>query len=66
MEKTMERIASANGEELQQLFLALRQRYGELYPEEEVVFVSLPKNDRKERRRLMQAVFDLMERTMPD
>ena len=65
MVKTMERIRSASGEELQQLLLVLRQRYGELYPDEEVVFVSMPKNDRKERRRLMQAVFDFMERTMP-
>ena len=61
MKGILARISIADGEELSQLFYALRNRYSVLFPDEEVVFFSLPKNDPKERRRLMQLVFEWME-----
>lgn len=46
------RIETANDLELSQIVQALLSRYHVLFPDEEVIFLSLPLHDREERARL--------------
>ena len=52
-------IGSAEPEELVEIVKAVRNRYGELFSEEEVVFLSLPKHDMKERQRIIHAILEI-------
>lgn len=49
-------IETANDRELSQIVQAVLSRYRVLFPDEEVIFLSLPIHDREERARL----WDLM------
>ena len=52
-------ICSAGSIELRQVVQAVVHRYAELFAEEEVIFLSLPKRDSEERRRIIQAVLGM-------
>ena len=52
-------IGSAGASELTEISKAVIYRYAELFAEEEVIFLSLPKNDRLERRRIISAVLEM-------
>ena len=52
-------ISSANSSELSDIVRALLKRYAELFADEEVVFLSMPKYDREERQRIILGVLDL-------
>lgn len=52
-------IGSAASIELSQVVQAVVHRYAELFAEEEVIFLSLPKHDFEERRRIIQGVLGM-------
>ena len=54
-------IGMADSRELSEIVRAVLERYGELCAEEEVVFLSLPKGDLQERKRIIDAVLSLEE-----
>ena len=56
MEKktVLEWIASARDYELSEIVLATLERYRVLFPEEEVVFLSLPLDDQEERSAILR------------
>ena len=54
-------IGMADSRELSEIVRAVLGRYGELFVEEEVVFLSLPKGDLQERKRIIDAVLSLEE-----
>ena len=52
-------IASADSAELNEIALAVMHRYNDLFSEDEVVFLSLPKHDPKERQRIIHAILHI-------
>ena len=54
-------VGTADSVELSQSVLAVLHRYGQLFEEEEVIFLSLPKHNIQERRRTIQGVLDMEE-----
>lgn len=54
-------VGSADSVELSRIVLAVLCRYGQLFAEEEVVFLSLPKHNIQERRRIIQGILDMEE-----
>ena len=54
-------VGTADSVELSQSVLAVLHRYGQLFEEEEVIFLSLPKHNIQERRRIIQGVLDMEE-----
>jgi hypothetical protein len=57
----LEQIASADSFLLTQIVHAVLARYRTLFPEEDVVFLSFPENDRDARISLLRHVADLIE-----
>lgn len=47
--------------ELSQIVFSVMRRYRELYPQEEIVFLSLPKDDPAERCRILEGTCRLAE-----
>ena len=62
LEQVLRAIRQANSSELSSIVRSILARYGELFEEEEVFFLSAPKGDEAERERVMSAALDL-ERT---
>ena len=58
----MDRISCSDDTELDKMLSAIERQYRCLFPEEEVVFLSMPQNDPQERKRIMNAVLSFMER----
>ena len=54
-------VGTADSVELSQSVLAVLHRYGQLFEEEEVIFLSLPRHNIQERRRIIQGVLDMEE-----
>ena len=54
-------VETADSVELSQSVLAVLHRYGQLFEEEEVIFLSLPRHNIQERRRIIQGVLDMEE-----
>ena len=54
-------IGLADSSELNEIALAVLRRYDDLFAEEEVVFLSLPKHDREERKRIIQSILSVEE-----
>ena len=49
-------IAQADGYALDEIIDALQCRYQSLYPGEEIVFLSLPRHDWEERKRILDLI----------
>lgn len=63
--KVLEAIDGAGERELNAVVLRLLKRYAELFPEEEILFLSLPLRDQEERRRIVDELYrQLTERTI--
>ena len=52
-------IGSSGSAELSQVVRAVVHRYAELFVEDEVIFLSLPRHDFEERHRIIQAVLGM-------
>ena len=52
-------ILQAQPQELDAICDALQSRYRMLYPDEEIVFLSLPRYDREERIRILSQILDM-------
>ena len=52
-------VNTADSSELSQIVQAVVRRYGSIFEEEEVVFLSLPKHDTQERHRIIRAVLEI-------
>ena len=59
LETMQELIRAADLAELGELAKSILRRYDELVADEEVIFLSLPKHDRKERERIIRSVIKL-------
>ena len=56
MQEVFRRIGVMNEKELSDTVLSLMERYRILFPEEEIVFLSLPRTDPAERHRIIEYV----------
>ena len=54
-------IAQAPVEEIGDILQAAMERYRSLFPEEEILYLALPKNDPRERQRLLQTIQPLLK-----
>lgn len=54
VEEILGKISQMNETELNQVALAVLERYRTAFPREEVIFLSLPKDDGDERRRILE------------
>lgn len=60
-EELIQKIEKADSEQIQVFLDAVTARYRELYPQEEVFLFSLPRNDPRERRRLIRIIKAMLE-----
>ena len=56
LENVLAYIQQADDDEINQIIDALTARYSRVYPDREVAFLSLPRNDRERRRRILEFV----------
>lgn len=56
------KIERANDLEITQIIRAIIKRYSKIYPDQEVIFLSLPVNDPKERDRTLASAFELFSK----
>lgn len=56
----LSQIRQADGAALNDIAQALTERYHILFPNDDVFFLSLPKNNPQERQRLLQMMQDLV------
>lgn len=61
MTDILRRIGGMNDAELSQVVLSVMGRYQKLFPQEEIIFLSLPKDDPDERQRILEAVSCLVK-----
>lgn len=54
-------IKQAPVEEIGDILQAVMERYRALFPEEEILYLSLPKNDPQERQHLLQTIQPLLK-----
>ena len=52
-------VESADPQELNEIVFAVLERFHQLYTDEEVVFLSLPKHNREERQRIIRSVLTI-------
>ena len=52
-------INRADSSELSEIVQEVLRRYGKLFAQEEVVFLSLPRHDLQERQRIIQSVLQI-------
>ena len=55
-EKLVNQILQADGAALDDIAKALTDRYNALFPSHEVIYLALPKDDSKERKRLLKLI----------
>ena len=55
----MDRIGHADDIEINEIIQAVIRRYQRVYPDWEVVFLALPKNDPVERKRLLETILNI-------
>jgi len=55
-------IEQADGNIIDEIIDALRHRYHTIYPDEEIVFLSLPRYDSQERKRILELILKMEER----
>ena len=65
MEKLMKKIEDANTEELSRIVHAVIRRYSVLYPEWEVVFYSLHRDD-EQRRKEISGLIQMLTRELDE
>ena len=49
-------IEQADGYIIDEIISALQRRCRNLYPDEEIIYLSLPRHDHKERRRILESI----------
>ena len=59
MKNLQQMIDSADSSELNEIVRCVLHRYDELFADEEVVFLSLPKHHKEERQRIIRAVLQM-------
>lgn len=59
VEVILRMIETADDGALSEIVRAVLRRYAKLFPEEEVVFLSIPKQDMQERRRILELALRL-------
>ena len=56
----MEEIERADDRGITQIIQAVIRRYGKVFPDQEVVFISLPVDDPEERRMILHHAFEAL------
>ena len=56
LEETLSAIACADDEELSEIIRTLIQTYANRYPDQETLFLTLPKYDAEDRHRILDAL----------
>ncbi len=59
LDELCQRIRLANPEEINDILQAAFERYRILFPNDEILYLSLPKNNPQERQRLLQMIQNL-------
>ena len=62
MQALIQTIEQADGELVDEIIQALQRRYQKLYPQWEVMFLSVPREDCEERRRILERIFQMEDR----
>ena len=52
-------IEQADGYIVEEIILALQRRYQKLYPEWEIQFISVPREDSEERKRILERILQM-------
>ena len=60
MDQLVQRITEADDIALSEIVQAVIKRYGMLHSDWEIMFLSLPKDDRQERNRILRSVSDIL------
>ena len=55
-------INETKADDLNILLQVILERYREVFPEDEIIFISVPRRNRNERKRLLQAVLALIKK----
>ena len=63
MEEILNWIEQADDIQISRVIQSVIRRYDRIYPDHDVVFLSLPKNDPQERRQVLQGALDMLGRT---
>ena len=58
----LERIRRADSVELNEMLHAIQLRYHALFPEWETVYLALPTNNQKERKRCLEEQFEILQK----
>lgn len=60
--KLLRKIERANDFEISQIIRAIIQRYSKIYPDQEIIFLSLPVNKSEERKQTLASAFDFFSK----
>lgn len=63
MEQILHKIEQASDAQITEIIQAVIRRYGRVYPNDEICFLSLPRDDPQERRRILDAAVELLRKT---
>ena len=65
-ETVLERICSAGRDEIDLYMKAAVERYREVFPEWEILYMAIPKNDPEDRRRTIQYIIEMLKKNGVD
>lgn len=66
IDELLDGIEKASDMDMSEIIKALIRRNNRVHPEQETIFLSLPRNDREERERLLMLAASLMDRENDD
>lgn len=56
LEQLLQSVSQSSPEEITDILQACMERYRTLFPNDEILYLALPKNDPKERKRLLKII----------
>ena len=62
LETILEDIKQADDYEIYEIVTAAMDRYREVYPEWEIMYLAVPKNNPEERKRILEQAFNYLKR----
>jgi hypothetical protein len=60
IEKILDQIEKANQQELQEIMDSIQERYAQILPQWDILYLALPKEDCDERRNLIRKILDAL------
>lgn len=62
-QEVIDRITQAEAGEIQEYVTAAFNRYRQLYPEWDITYMAIPKNDLEDRQRTIQYIIEILRRS---